>query len=202
MRVSIHPLLEHDLNVNMAMLTYSAGFIASSWRITSNGVFAGSCIGVVALVCALEFLRRLSREFDRYIVTGSIGGVLVPFMARPLPAATQVKHINHVVSKNGNRVTERSGEGSQSSNDNVDDMQGPSTPIRLNRPTVLQQLVRAVLHMLQFGLAYFIMLLAMYYNGYIIICIILGALIGFFVFSWDIKAYESKDALSVTACCG
>ncbi len=199
MRVSI---LEHDLNVNMAMLTYLAGFIASSWRITSNGVFAGSCIGVVALVCALEFLRRLSREFDRYIVTGSIQGVLVPFIARPLPAATQVRHINHMVSKNGNRVTERSGEGSQSSNDNVDDMQSPSTPIRLNRPTVQQQLARAVLHMLQFGLAYFIMLLAMYYNGYIIICIILGALIGFFVFSWDIKAYESKDALSVTACCG
>ena len=64
------------------------------------------------------------------------------------------------------------------------------------RPTLPQQCVRAVLHMLQFGLAYFIMLLAMYYNGYIIICILLGALIGAFVFSWDLGESDAKG------CCG
>lgn len=51
-------------------------------------------------------------------------------------------------------------------------------------PTVFQQLIRALLHMLQFAVAYFIMLLAMYYNGYIIICIFIGAFIGYFVSSW------------------
>ena len=39
--------------------------------------------------------------------------------------------------------------------------------------------------MLQFGVAYFIMLLAMYYNGYIIICILVGAFLGTLIFSWD-----------------
>ncbi|GLB05445.1 hypothetical protein AtubIFM57258_000731 [Aspergillus tubingensis] len=52
-------------------------------------------------------------------------------------------------------------------------------------PTVLtfraspwQQLARALLHTLQFGLAYIIMLIAMFYNGYMIISIFLGAFLG------------------------
>lgn len=39
--------------------------------------------------------------------------------------------------------------------------------------------------MLQFAVAYFIMLLAMYYNGYFLICIFVGAWIGAFVFGWE-----------------
>lgn len=53
------------------------------------------------------------------------------------------------------------------------------------RPSPMEQLVRALLHMLQFAVAYFIMLLAMYYNGYIIICIFIGAFLGSLVFSWE-----------------
>ncbi|KAF1848411.1 Tctr2 protein [Cucurbitaria berberidis CBS 394.84] len=53
------------------------------------------------------------------------------------------------------------------------------------RPSVLQQTIRALLHMLQFAVAYFVMLLALYYNGYIIICIFIGAYFGYFVFCWE-----------------
>lgn len=53
------------------------------------------------------------------------------------------------------------------------------------RPNAIQQVVRATLHMVQFAVAYFVMLLAMYYNGYFIICIVIGAWLGAFVFSWE-----------------
>jgi hypothetical protein len=49
----------------------------------------------------------------------------------------------------------------------------------------LQQGIRAGLHMIQFGIAYIVMLLAMYYNGYFIISIFLGAFVGSFVFNWE-----------------
>ncbi|PWY83356.1 Ctr-domain-containing protein [Aspergillus heteromorphus CBS 117.55] len=42
----------------------------------------------------------------------------------------------------------------------------------------MQQMIRALIHTLQFGLAYIIMLIAMYYNGYMIISIFLGAFFG------------------------
>lgn len=31
-------------------------------------MFAGSCIGVILLVMSLELLRRLGKEYDRYIL--------------------------------------------------------------------------------------------------------------------------------------
>jgi len=36
-------------------------------------------------------------------------------------------------------------------------------------PTFLQQAIRATFYMVQFGAGYMLMLLAMYYNGYILI---------------------------------
>lgn len=53
------------------------------------------------------------------------------------------------------------------------------------RPSPMEQVTRALLHMLQFAVAYFIMLLAMYFNGYIIICIFIGAFLGSLIFSWE-----------------
>lgn len=48
--------------------TVDSCFISSTWRITSKGKFAGSCIGVICLVIVLECLRRLQREYDAYLV--------------------------------------------------------------------------------------------------------------------------------------
>jgi copper transporter 1 len=53
------------------------------------------------------------------------------------------------------------------------------------RPNIFQQAIRALFHVVQFPIAYFVMLLAMYYNGYIVICIIIGAYLGAFVFGWE-----------------
>ena len=53
------------------------------------------------------------------------------------------------------------------------------------RPSAVEQIIRAFMHMLQFAVAYFIMLLAMYFNGYIIICIFIGAFLGSLIFSWE-----------------
>ena len=53
------------------------------------------------------------------------------------------------------------------------------------RPSPVEQVIRALLHLLQFAVAYFIMLLAMYFNGYIIICIFVGAFLGSLIFSWE-----------------
>jgi len=85
------------------------------------------------------------------------------------------------------------------------------------RASPLQQLVRSVIHAATFGLAYIVMLLAMYYNGYIIICIVIGAGIGKFFCDWmtttvllggDSESKDRKMCTGVTGieepsvCCG
>jgi solute carrier family 31 (copper transporter), member 1 len=159
------------------------GFLSSSWHNTTKGMFAGSCIGVILLVIALEFLRRAGKEYDRYI----------------LKQYARSQNISPVSS-------------SSSTNDTAKGPSASTTPAcaavasQTFRPNLLQQALRALLHMLQFAVAYFIMLLAMYYNGYIIICIFIGAYIGYFIFGWESFNVQQggRDRLQeeVTVCCG
>jgi copper transporter 1 len=141
-------------------------------------MFAGSCIGAILLVILLEFLRRAGKEYDRHIVQ--------QYLASHAPAAPVA---------------------SSASSDNSKTPRTTTAPTAQKfRPSVLQQAIRALLHMFQFAVAYFIMLLAMYYNGYIIICIFIGAYLGYFIFGWESfnVGQSGKDRMqeNVTVCCG
>ena len=141
-------------------------------------MFAASCIGVIGLVIILEFLRHLQRRYDRHIF-----------------ARAQQSSI--IESKAGNKRSSSEIHASNKDSANFDSPPNSAVPL-LNEwrmgpspgrpsfiPSVPQQVVRAAIYTLQFVVAYMIMLLAMYYNGYILVCIILGVFIGFFTFSWD-----------------
>ncbi|KAF2269139.1 Ctr-domain-containing protein [Lojkania enalia] len=166
--------------------TINACFISRSWRITSKGMFAGSCIGIILLVMTLEFLRRSAKEYDRYILAQHTRSLA------PLPPSS-----------------------TSSTHDTAPKSADPSAapacaPIahatERFRPNILQQAIRALLHMLQFAVAYFVMLLAMYYNGYVIICIFIGAYLGYFVFGWESFNVGGRGSgrmeENVTVCCG
>ncbi|PQE25705.1 Ctr copper transporter family protein [Rutstroemia sp. NJR-2017a BBW] len=141
--------------------TVDTCFIARSWHIRSTGMFAGSCIGVILLVMSLEFLRRASKEYDRYIVRQA--------------------------SQNNRQITSVDASTVKAPSDGSDvAVTTRAAPFATHfRPSLLQQAIRAGFHMVQFAVAYFVMLLAMYYNGYFIICIVIGAYLGAFVFSWE-----------------
>jgi len=136
--------------------TVDACFLSSKWHITSGGMMAGSCVGVICLVVALEALRRVAREYDACISRGALAAASAG--AQPLTSV-----------------------GAAMAQDSDSDRKNPLTAcdggtpgrkVNAFTPNLIQQLVRALLHMLQFAVAYIIMLLAMYFNGYIIICIV------------------------------
>ncbi|KAL4911789.1 Ctr copper transporter family-domain-containing protein [Aspergillus aurantiobrunneus] len=166
--------------------TIDSCFLARSWHIRSRGMFAGSCIGVICLVIVLEFLRRVGREYDAFIVHRA-----------QLRAQYLSPEQEHAASSSSSNFNETSAQGATAP------LKAPSQPIRV-RPNLIEQAVRALLHMLQFAVAYFVMLLAMYFNGYIIICIFIGAFLGSFIFSWEYIGGGAKenDATAVTKCCG
>lgn len=88
----------------------------------------------------------------------------------------------------------------------------PSSQTLTFRATPLQQLVRSIIHAMTFGAAYIIMLLAMYFNGYVIICIFIGSGLGKFLCDWlvvkiDLDGLEQEKKASqgieeTTVCCG
>ncbi|KAL7793152.1 Ctr copper transporter family domain-containing protein [Trichoderma ceciliae] len=166
-----------------------ACFISESWQITSKGMFAGSCVGVILLVMALEFLRRLAKEYDHLLVKQHTAkfqdaSSATAVAAKPANAALKTGH----ESVNSQEVARPAG-----------------AAIPPFRPNVLQQATRALLHMAQFAVAYFVMLLAMYYNGYFIICIFIGAYLGAFVFQWEklaVGTHQTSATNEATICCG
>ncbi|KAK9447022.1 Ctr copper transporter [Limtongia smithiae] len=156
--------------------TIDSCFIARSWHVKTRGMFAGSCIGVVCMVVMLEFLRRAGKEYDRYIVRQHIA-----------------------------KYQQQSADSASSSSEKCCTPAPGSKKVAPFKPSILQQLVRAGFHLLQFALAYFIMLLAMYYNGYIIICIFIGSYLGAFIFTWEtisLEASSTSVAEEATVCCG
>lgn len=76
-----------------------------------------------------------------------------------------------------------------------------STPMRA---TAIQQAIRAVLHVIVFGIGYLLMLLVMYFNGYIIISILIGTGIGKFFCDWLVLGQTPAATIDEcpTACCG
>ncbi|WWD00373.1 hypothetical protein V866_007285 [Kwoniella sp. B9012] len=74
---------------------------------------------------------------------------------------------------------------------------------RPRRATPLQQLIRSLIHVAVFGLAYLLMLLVMSYNGYLIFSILIGTGIGKFFCDWLVLGMESTtNEEEPTVCCG
>ncbi|KAL2758952.1 hypothetical protein ACRALDRAFT_1075306 [Sodiomyces alcalophilus JCM 7366] len=173
--------------------TIDSCFIAQSWRITSAGMFAGSCIGVILLVMSLELLRRSVKEYDRYLIRSHAAKYAAA--ARPRNSA-DTSTSGYAPDGKGASVAVSGDLGAVS---------GGVGAVPGFRPSVLQQAIRALLHMLQFAVAYFVMLLAMYYNGYFIICIFIGAYLGSFVFHWEVMGGSTGQTSATenpTVCCG
>jgi len=162
-------------------------FLSRSWHITNKAMFAASCVGAALLVVCLEFLRRVGHEYDAHLLRQFQRQLRAQqaAVAAAMPATC---------------------------------CDGPASTLGAQyatfRASALQQWVRAMIHGVTLGLAYLIMLLIMYYNGYIFISVILGAVVGKFLCDWMVVripyggAWGDKDerqtpvgASGPTGCC-
>jgi copper transporter 1 len=157
------------INMLWNWYTIDACFLTSSWHITSRGMFAGSCIGVICLVLLLEFLRRSVKEYDRFLVRQHIAR----FQECSSSSSASPSGTSASAAAGATTCCTRGGAGAGSGGDNssleaAKNSDGPTkvvvvavppcAPIPPFRPNVFQQAVRALLHMFQFAIAYFVML--------------------------------------------
>jgi copper transporter 1 len=185
--------------------TIDACFLSEDWQIHSQGGFAALLIGVVLLVVLLEFLRRAAKTYDRYLIRQHLNKAAA---SPPSDAQHSEKSNEPEAGQSTNallapalRRSRNPSNASGSATVEQHQLILPAVPGMTGgvppqagqvvsqtvpfRPNLAQQTIRALLHTLQFALAYWIMLFAMYYNGYIIIMIIIGAFIGSFIFQWE-----------------
>lgn len=134
--------------------TIDSCFLSESWHVKSRGAFAASCLGVVALAACIEVVKHWSAQYDAQVC-----------------------------------VSLRAADARRAALEDDGDV-GLTTAQRQRRhrrtlrATPFQQLVRTALSVLLQGGFYILMLIAMAFNGYIIVCILLGTALGKFLGDW------------------
>lgn len=185
--------------------TINTCFLSASWHVASNGAFAASCLGALLLVMAMEALGRLGKEFDAWVLRGfqaqaaavshhnsAVSPFPSSFAQTVVTTALPVKN-----DSSGGGDGDASGEGrdllvirggaaaaAAAATEESKARRRMTATVMVFRASPLQQLIRSLLHAVSLGLAYIVMLLVMSYNGYIIICVIIGAGLGKFFCDW------------------
>lgn len=186
--------------------TIDTCFIAKSWMNDTKGKFAGSCIGCFALVVVAQWLNRCGRQFDIELTERN--------RLKQLAKRVDLSSHDSGSSMDGSLLEEYQLVSSESSFKTTLMALGRTlshhwylnfVPTSKTRSTSLEEFLngcdcgesaavypslfdhaaRCILFTVQWGLSYIIMLLFMYYNGYIIISCIIGALVGRFLFNYE-----------------
>lgn len=179
--------------------TIGSCFLTSSWHVSTDAQFAGTCIGVFLIVVLIELIRRWGREYDRHIA----GKMLVS--AQKVQQGRGQSFQSPVSIEDGDRTKEQTGDfRTAAAACRICDLKpfyGPAHGTALRpaqlRPTVWQQTLRSTIFGLQFAGAYIVMLIAMSFNGYILVSIIAGGISGHFVSTWD--SFENGGTQDLSA---
>lgn len=194
--------------------TINSCFLARSWHVRTRGQFAGSCIGCFFLVMSAQWLHRVAREYDAAIAR-----------RKQLRNVNQVSGTKEEAGEDSSSSSSASANlAAQLENNRNASMFLPENTFASNLfqpiiyalshdwflnfqsrktttstmayPDLIEHLIRALIFTVQWGQSYIIMLLFMYYNGYIIISCILGAFFGRLVFNYEpitcVTRYESE----------
>lgn len=112
----------------------------------------------------MEALRRLGKEYDEWILRG--------FQARA--ATIEPSSASDPLLKGSKKQVNTTAVISA----------GLSSRTIVFRASPLQQVTRSILHAVSLGVAYIVMLLVMSYNGYVIVCVLIGGGLGKFFCDW------------------
>jgi len=141
--------------------------VFKSWHVTSNAYFFGSCIAIVCLGVFYEYLRAFSKSVDTRIA------------------------LSLIASGKGKK---RSASETRSGRSSPDEDAGLLTGRRVFKVATagapvpfLLRVLRAALYGATVFLSFFLMLVFMTYNAYLILATVLGAALGHYIFHGTIN---------------
>lgn len=172
---------------SMSMLwnwnTKNVCFIAESWQTTTKALFAGTCLGVFGLLIAMVWWRRLLAQYKHYItvvrqdeVTQLVQlGAKIDEAPANIPAESNVfMHLFSVFNHNWLLTV----------NQNLA-VQKKDTDTLEVYPSIFEHTLMCVGDTIEWSAHHCVMLLFMYFNGYVFISAMIGAGIGWFLFGYN-----------------
>lgn len=166
------------MECTMSMLwnwyTNDVCFIAKSWKTSTKGIFAGTCIGVFGLLLAINWWRRILSQYKIYCAELrneevkefiTAGGIVTKKQASHTQVTPFFKTLRHewFWRLDKNLCVE------------VDDKV-------YIYPSLFEHLLYCVGDTMEWSVHHCVMLLFMYFNGYVFISCMIGAGVGFMLF--------------------
>ncbi|EMG45823.1 hypothetical protein G210_3967 [Candida maltosa Xu316] len=176
-----HSDMEAQCKVSMFWNWYTTDscFISQSWHVKTHGHFVATCLGSFFLVVFLQWLHRFNKELDL------------------------------AISKKPQFKMYFKDDGELADSDTLE-FETPNTKnpflvalshtwlFKRGNVSFFEHFIRCVLYVIEWGLAYFVMLMFMYYNGFVIISCLIGAFVGRFLFTYNSVMASNEDEAS---CC-
>ncbi|TGO88910.1 hypothetical protein BPOR_0135g00160 [Botrytis porri] len=151
--------------------TTSTCYLHPSLQVHTSIQFLLVCLFSFLLPIILETTRRYQRTYDRYLRSKNTHRA----QQKSLETADEDGEDKLLLGHNGNsKPADRAGI-----------LEWKLMLIPRISVEVWEQVLRAGIHGVQFAISYTVMMMWMYSNGYIIICILLGAIMGFGMFTRD-----------------
>ncbi|GLB36960.1 putative ctr copper transporter family protein [Lyophyllum shimeji] len=143
-----------------------------AWHIRSYGGFALSFLAIVALGIFYEYLREIQKRYDAHVARTLGAGKGKGRRTSASPSSGRSSPDRGDYEESGRRMLKPSSLGG-----------GAPVPI-------VPRVVRAVLYGATVFLSFFLMLVFMTYNAYLIVAVVLGAALGHYIFgaSLDVDA--------------
>lgn len=176
--------------------TIDSCFLARSWHVTSRGMFAGTCIGVFFWVMAYCWYHRFVVEFDKSVAdykqakyeqtVGADAAAADACCCDAEKGSSQETPID-VVKPGANFFGPLAEALSHK-------WMVPVKDANVVYPSPAEHIVRSSFYLAEWTCSYLIMLMWMYYNGYIIITMILAYFFGQLAFNYaPLAVYSRRD---------
>lgn len=201
--------------------TIDSCFLARSWHVTSRGMFAGTCIGVFFWVMAYCWFHRFIVEYDNAIVEYKLKKLPIDACESCCGNGGCDEVISSEEKASSDEETSKPVSPGSGTGAAVSDVKRPGsdfwTPLKntfshkwylawmkkeknVIYPTPVEHIGRSGLYLMEWTVSYLIMLMWMYYNGYLIITMILGYFFGQLFFNYTPLAVVPKRDYTTPSC--
>lgn len=208
--------------------TINSCFLARSWHVTSRGMFAGTCIGVFFWVMAYCWFHRFIVEYDNAILEYKIKKYHMECRSccgdneegngccgnTPNNEISDAKDSSSSSSDDDTKKTEHKELSNIQTKSPGSDFWTPLKNTFSHKwylawikkekntiyPNPIEHVARSGLYLMEWTVSYLIMLLWMYYNGYLIITMILGYFFGQLFFNYTPLTVIPKRNYTTPSC--
>lgn len=210
------PASAHKCKISMLWNWYTIDscFLARSWHVTSRGMFAGTCIGVFFWVMAYCWFHRFIVEYDNAIVDYKLKKANVSACESCCGAGGCDEILSSEEKGSSDEETSRAAAVAQGVKRPGSDFWTPLKNTFSHKwylawmkkddnaiyPSPVEHVGRSGLYLMEWTVSYLIMLMWMYYNGYLIITMILGYFFGQLFFNYTPLTVVPRKDYTTPSC--